>query len=178
MIIFGVDPGTMCTGFGIVKHSNNELANIHSGIIEPPSGIELPFKLEFIYKELDKLIKKYSPDQFSLETAFYGKNVQSALKIGYVRGIAMLAAVSNGIPMGEYSPREVKKSVVGNGAASKEQVQFMIRKLLYIKKEKMKFDESDALAVAICHCFKVNSPSSKSGSWKSFLKANPDRIIE
>ena len=178
MIIFGVDPGTICTGFGIVKHKNNELINIHSGIIQPPSNIELPLKLEFIYTELDRLIKRYKPDQFSLETAFYGKNVQSALKIGYVRGISMLAAVRNGLPTGEYSPREVKKSVVGNGAASKEQVQFMIKKLLYLKKDKMKFDESDALAVAICHSFKLNSPVKKSGNWKAFVQANPDRIIE
>ena len=178
MIIFGVDPGTICTGFGIVKHVNNELIKIHSGVIQPSPKLELPLKLEFIYNELDRLIKKYKPDQFSLETAFYGKNVQSALKIGYVRGISMLAAVRNGIPTGEYSPREVKKSVVGNGAASKEQVQFMIQKLLYLKKDKVKFDESDALAVAICHCFKLNSPSKKSGSWKAFIAANPDKVIE
>lgn len=189
MIIFGVDPGTICTGFGIVKHKNNELINIHSGIIQPPSNIEIPFRLEFIYNELDRLIKKYKPDEFSIETAFYGKNIQSALKIGYVRGISLLVAVHNGLPTGEYSPREIKKSVVGNGAASKEQVQFMIKKLLYFKKDKMKFDESDALAVAICHCFKVNSHTKKSGSlpskgrarrtgWKAFVEANPDKIIE
>lgn len=178
MIIFGVDPGTICTGFGIVKHTNNELTNIHSGVIQPPAGNEIPLKLEFIYNELDRLIKKYKPDQFSLETAFYGKNVQSALKIGYVRGISMLAAVHNGLPVGEYSPREVKKSVVGNGAASKEQVQFMVQKILYLKKDKIKFDETDALAVAICHCFKLNSPIKKSGSWKAFVEANPDKIIE
>ncbi|OGU33270.1 MAG: crossover junction endodeoxyribonuclease RuvC [Ignavibacteria bacterium GWB2_35_6b] len=178
MIIFGVDPGTICTGFGIIKHKNSELINIHSGIIKPPPDYKIPIKLEFIYNELDRLIKKYSPDEFSIETAFYGKNVQSALKIGYVRGISLLAAVHNGLPTGEYSPREIKKSVVGNGAASKEQVQFMVKKLLYLKKDKMKFDESDALAVAICHAFKVNSPTKKSGSWKAFIEANPGRVIE
>ena len=139
MIIFGVDPGTICTGFGIVKLKSSELSNIHSGVIQPPSNLELSLKLEFIYNELDRLIKRYKPDQFSLETAFYGKNVQSALKIGYVRGISMLAAVRNGLPTGEYSPREVKKSVVGNGAASKEQVQFMIKKLLYLKNDYNKY---------------------------------------
>lgn len=188
MIIFGVDPGTMCTGFGIVKHDNNELTNIRSGIIVPPSDVDIPHKLEFIYNELNKLMRKYKPDEFSIETAFYGKNIQSALKIGYVRGISLLAAVHNGLPTGEYSPREIKKSVVGNGAASKEQVQFMIKKLLYLKNDNMKFDESDALAVAICHCFKVNSAAYKNGNkavktkkgsgWKAYLDANPGKVIE
>ncbi len=89
----------------------------------------------------------------------------------------MLAAVHNEIPMKEYSPREIKKSVVGNGASSKEQVQYMIKKLLAIRKSKMKFDESDALAVAICHAFKVNSFSKKSKNWKEFILENPDRVI-
>ncbi|KAB2840287.1 MAG: crossover junction endodeoxyribonuclease RuvC [Melioribacteraceae bacterium] len=189
MIIFGVDPGTICTGFGIIKHKNSELISIHSGVIIPPPNNKLPLRLKFIYDELDRLIQKYNPDEFAIETAFYGKNVQSALKIGYVRGISLLAAVHNGLTAGEYSPREIKKSVVGNGAASKEQVQFMIKKLLYLKKDKMKFDESDALAVAVCHAFKVNSLSKKSGSpstkvnvrrtgWKAFIEANPDKIIK
>ncbi|MCK5347711.1 MAG: crossover junction endodeoxyribonuclease RuvC, partial [Candidatus Heimdallarchaeota archaeon] len=117
------------------------------------------------------------PDQISIETAFYGKNVQSAMKISYVRGIALLAAVHNNIPASEYSPREIKKSVVGNGAASKEQVQYMIKKLLNLRKPKMKFDETDALAAAICHAFNINSIVKSKSSWKEFVKANPDRII-
>lgn len=189
MTIFGVDPGTICTGFGIIKQKNSEFICVYSGVIKPPPDTKLPVRLRFIYDELNRLIKKYNPDEFAIETAFYGKNVQSALKIGYVRGISLLAAVHNGLTAGEYSPREIKKSVVGNGAASKEQVQFMIKKLLYLKKDKMKFDESDALAVAICHAFKVNSPAKKSGSptskghvrrtgWKAFIEENPDKIIE
>ena len=177
MIIFGVDPGTICTGFGIIKYKNNELDIIYSGIIKPPSNIQLALKLDYIYSKLDKLIKRYKPDEFAIETAFYGKNVQSALKIGYVRGISLLAAVRNQIPASEYSPREIKKSVVGNGAATKEQVQFMIKKLLILEKEKVKFDESDALAVAVCHSFKLNSLTKKSGSWKAFVEANPDKVI-
>lgn len=177
MIIFGVDPGTICTGYGIIKYSGNEMADISSGIIKPASSKTLGEKLAFIYDELSRLIKTYSPDQISIETAFYGKNVQSAMKIGYVRGIALLAAVHNNIPAGEYSPREIKKSVVGKGAASKEQVQYMIKKLLHIKKTNMKFDETDALAAAICHAFNMNSIVKTKSSWKEFVKANPDRII-
>lgn len=177
MIIFGVDPGTICTGYGIIKFSGNQVTDIASGIIKPSADKNLGDKLAFIYDELNRLIKAYSPDQFSIETAFYGKNVQSAMKIGYVRGVALLAAVHNRVPASEYSPREIKKSVVGNGAASKEQVQYMIRKLLNLKKAKIKFDETDALAAAVCHAFNLNSNVKTKSSWKEFVKANPDRII-
>jgi crossover junction endodeoxyribonuclease RuvC len=135
-------------------------------------------RLKLIYDELNKLIKNYRPDEFALETAFYGKNVQSALKIGYARGVSMLVAVNNNLSLKEYSPREIKKSVVGNGSASKEQVQFMVKKLLALKKQKIKYDETDALAVGICHGFKINSLSKKSRNWKEFVLENPDRVID
>ena len=138
----------------------------------------MPPRLQAIYDELNLLMKKFKPDEFALETAFYGKNVQSTLKIGYARGVSMLAAMHNDLAIKEYSPREIKKSVVGNGASSKEQVQFMIKKLLTLRKVKMKFDESDALAVAICHAFKVTSPTRRSKSWKEFIETNPDRVID
>ncbi|MCF8243280.1 MAG: crossover junction endodeoxyribonuclease RuvC [Melioribacteraceae bacterium] len=177
MIIFGVDPGTVLTGFGIINFHKNELIKIDAGVIKPSAKLELAKKLEVIYDDLSRLIKKHNPDEFAIETAFYGKNVQSAMKIGYARGVSLLASVHNNVPASEYSPREVKKSVVGNGAASKEQVQYMIRKLLAINKSNMKFDESDALAVAVCHAFKMKTISTKSGSWKSFIEANPDRVV-
>lgn len=178
MIILGIDPGTIVTGFGIIKYEGNEVIPVTAGIIKLPAVKEISPRLKIIYDEINRLIKVYKPDEFAIETAFYGKNVQSAMKIGYARGVSLLAAVNNKLPTKEYSPREVKKSVVGNGAASKEQVQFMIKKLLSIKKAKMKFDESDALAVAICHAFKRNSASYKSRSWKDFIEANPDKVIE
>ena len=177
MIIIGIDPGTICTGFGVVKYYRNELSLVGSGIIKPPAVKEMSPRLEAVYNELTLLIRKYDPDAFALETAFYGKNVQSALKIGYARGVSMLAARHNNLDTSEYSPREVKKSVVGTGAASKEQVQYMIKKLLGIRKDKIKFDETDALAVAICHAFKMNSPKGASGNWDKFIKDNPDRVI-
>lgn len=178
MIILGVDPGTIVTGYGIVRLHRNNLIYIIQGAIKPPQSKSLPCKLEIIYNELDRVIKTYHPDEFSLESAFYGKNVQSAMKIGYARGVAMLAAVHNGLPVTEYSPREVKKAVVGNGAASKKQVQYMVNHLLDLDEKKMLFDESDALAIALCHSFKVRSAVPRSSSWKDFIKANPDRIIE
>lgn len=177
MIILGVDPGTNFTGFGIVKYNNNSFVRVTNGIVKLPSNKSLPLKLELIYDNLDKIIKTYQPDEFAIETAFYGKNVQSAMKIGYARGVSMLAAVHNKIPASEYSPREIKKSVVGNGAASKEQVFYMIKAILDLKEEKMKYDESDALAVAICHAFRMKSPKKNSKNWKSFIEAFPERVV-
>lgn len=177
MIIIGVDPGTIITGFGIVKYENSKLSYLYSGIIKTPTTKEIPPRLESIYNELNRLIEQYNPSQFAIETVFYNNNVQSILKIGYVRGISLLAAQQNKLEINEYSPREIKKSVVGNGAASKEQVQFMIKKLLSLKNDFAKFDESDALAIAVCHAFKKDSLSHKSGSWKKFIEANPDKIL-
>jgi crossover junction endodeoxyribonuclease RuvC len=178
MRILGVDPGTIVTGYSVVDYDKNELTRVISGIIKIPSTKDQAPRLQKIYNELDKLIKQFKPDEFALETAFYGKNVQSTLKIGYARGVSMLVATHNNLPMKEYSPREIKKSVVGNGGASKEQVQYMVKKLLAVSNTKMKFDESDAMAVAICHAFKTNTFSKKSKNWKEFIKENPGRVID
>ncbi len=179
MIILGVDPGTYVTGYGLIEYSNNKFRRITHGIIRLPSSKSLTQKLEIIYNELDKLLKVYKPDEFVIETAFYGKNVQSVLKIGYARGVSLLAAIHNKIPTSEYSPREVKKAVVGRGAASKQQVNYMVMTILNSKKIKFKPDESDALAIALCHAFRLKAPIfKKSRSWKEFVEANPGRVVE
>lgn len=177
MIILGVDPGTIVTGFAIIKNEKNVVSLLESGIVKLPAANNLQQKLEIIYKELSMLIKKYKPNEFAIETAFYGKNVQSAMKIGYARGVSILAAAHYKIPSNEYSPREIKKSIVGTGAASKEQVSYMVKTLLNIKNTEMKFDESDACAVALCHAFRLKTPSSKKNSWKNFIDAYPERVI-
>ena len=178
MIILGVDPGTNITGYGLIEYTNNKFRRISHGIIRLPSKKSLSQKLEIIYNQLDKLLKTYKPDEFVIETAFYGKNVQSVLKIGYARGVSILAAVHNKVPTNEYSPREVKKAVVGKGAASKQQVNYMVTTILNSKKIKFKPDESDALAIALCHAFRLKAPSfKKSKSWKEFIEANPGRVI-
>ncbi len=177
MIILGIDPGTNYTGYGIIKQDKNSLTRIANGLIKLPASQPISLRLEIIYDELNNIIKKYKPDEFAIETAFYGKDVQSAMKIGYARGVSILAAVHNKLPTSEYSPREVKKSVVGTGAASKEQVSYMIKTILEIKEEKMRSDESDALAVALCHAFRMRMPLKKSTNWKSFIEAFPDRVI-
>ncbi len=179
MIILGIDPGTYITGYGIIKYKANACRHIASGIIKLSSHLPIPDRLKTIYEELSKLIRNYKPDEFAIETAFYGKNVQSAMKIGYARGVSILAAVNNGIPPSEYSPREIKKSVVGKGAATKQQVNYMIKTLLNIKTDKMKSDESDALAIALCHAFRLKSHTNKkTKNWKAFVDANPERVID
>ena len=177
MIILGVDPGTNITGYGIIKQSGSSITRITNGLIKLSSSKAIPLRLEIIYDELDRIIKLFKPDEFAIETAFYGKNVQSAMKIGYARGVSILAAVHNSLPVNEYSPREIKKSVVGKGAASKEQVSYMIKTLLNLKSSKIKLDESDALATALCHAFRMKTPSKNTKSWKSFIEAYPERVI-
>ncbi len=178
MRILGVDPGTIVTGYGIVDFNGNELRYVDSGIIELKKIKILSEKLAEIYENLRRLVKTYRPEGIAIEAAFYGKNIQSAMKIGYARGAALLLAAHSGIAPGEYSPREIKKSVVGNGNASKEQVKFMIAKLLSIKTDEMAFDETDALSVAVCHAFNSTRSNKKTASWKSFVKNNPEKIIE
>jgi len=177
MIILGIDPGTTATGYGIIKYENNTFTKIASGVINLPSTKPIPIRLKVIHQEINKIIGLYKPDEFAIETAFYGKNVQSAMKIGYARGVAILAAVLNNIPASEYSPREIKKSVVGRGSATKEQVGYMIKSILVFDQKNMKSDETDALAIALCHAFRMKSPTKKSMNWKQFTEAFPERVI-
>lgn len=136
----------------------------------------MPERLKNIYQGLTSVIAKYRPAQFAIETAFYGKNAQSALKLGHARGVAMLTAVISGIPTHEYSPREVKKAIVGNGSASKEQVQYMIKMLLRMKDTPKYYDITDALAVALCHMQQQKLPhTGRSKSWESFIAEHPER---
>jgi crossover junction endodeoxyribonuclease RuvC len=136
----------------------------------------MPLRLQKIYNELEKIIRRYKPDEFAIETAFYGKNAQSALKLGHARGVAMLAAVRREIPTSEYSPREVKKAIVGRGTASKEQVQYMVQSLLSLRERPDVYDVTDALAVAICHMHRKGSSKNTFKSWKSYLSAHPEKI--
>ncbi|MCF8305616.1 MAG: crossover junction endodeoxyribonuclease RuvC [Ignavibacteriales bacterium] len=177
MIILGIDPGINKTGYGIVKYDGNSFLYVTSGIIITGVQNSIPFKLEKIFSVINDLIIRHSPDEFSIETAFYGKNIQSALKIGYVRGISLLAAQKHGLKISEFSPREVKKAVVGKGAGTKEQVLFMASKLLNVELPEKRLDESDALAVAICRGIKSGTFQAKKGGWEDFIRKNPDRVF-
>lgn len=177
MIVLGVDPGTLITGYGVIETRNGKLKILNCGAIKNDSRTPMPRRLKLIFETLNKIIEKFNPDEFAIETAFYGKNAQSALKLGHARGVAMLTAVIRDIPTHEYSPREVKKAIVGNGAAVKEQVQFMVKSLLKLKELPKHYDVTDALAVAICHIQrKQTSQINTFKSWKSFIIAHPEKI--
>ena len=181
MIVLGVDPGTLITGFGVVERVGSRVRLLGYGAIKNGSGERIATRLKLIYSGLDQIIKKHHPDEFAIETAFYGKNAQSAMKLGHARGVSLLAAVNADVPTAEYSPREVKKSVVGNGAASKDQVQFMVKNLLRMKETPRFYDSTDALAVALCHLHRTTTlrgrTKSISKSWKNYLAGHPDRVV-
>jgi len=181
MIILGVDPGTLFTGYAVLSGVNEKLELLCCDVIKIPAKNKLPLRLKQIYDALVDVIEEYKPDEFAIETAFYGKNVQSTLKLGHARGVSILAAVNKEIPTTEYSPREVKKSVSGLGAASKEQVRYMVCSILKLNSSSLpkSADISDAIAVALCHHNKMlggGVKKSKSNSWEAYVKDNPKKV--
>lgn len=177
MIILGIDPGSLITGYGIISSQGSHPRTLACGAIRNQSERSMPERLRTIFEMLREVITRYRPDAVAIETAFYGKNAQSALKLGHARGAAMLAAVTVGLPVLEYSPREVKKAVVGNGNASKQQVQYMVKSLLNLHETPKYFDTTDALAVAICHLQRGNGAKVSFSSWKSYLALHPGRVL-
>ena len=147
----GIDPGSSCTGYGIIEEINSVLKVVHWGSVKSKPRQPFPQRLKLIYDELVMVIHEFNPDEVAIEDMFFATNVKSALKLGQTRGIAVLSAVNEGKPVAEYSPLEVKQSVVGYGRAEKAQVQDMVTSLLRLKEKPEPLDASDALAVAICH---------------------------
>ena len=153
-MILGVDPGSHCTGYGVITGEGDELRYIDSGFIAPPKTASRYEKLRVIFEGIQQVIRRHSPTHFAIEDVFYSKNAKSSLILGEARGAAILAAALAGIPVYEYSPREIKQSVTGHGGADKSQVNFMLGKILRLDETPENTDESDALAVAVCHAFK------------------------
>ncbi len=151
MRVLGIDPGSTCTGYGIVEEIGGSLRVVHWGSVHNKSKKDFPARLKKIYDELVAVIREFSPDSVAVEDMFFSTNAKSALKLGQTRGVAILAAVNENRPVAEYSPLEVKQSVVGYGRADKFQVQDMVTRLLNLKEKPEPFDSADALAVAICH---------------------------
>ncbi|MEQ8245415.1 crossover junction endodeoxyribonuclease RuvC [Fulvivirga sp.] len=176
-IILGLDPGTSVMGYGLITIKGQKISVLQFGVIHLSkySGHEL--KLKKIFERVISLIDDYHPDEVALEAPFFGKNVQSMLKLGRAQGVAMAAALSREIPITEYAPKKVKQSVTSNGNASKEQVANMLMTLLKIKELPKLLDATDALAVAVCHHFQKGSLQ-KAGpkSWKAFVGDNPGRV--
>lgn len=150
MIILGIDPGTQTTGYGIIEKAGREIIHVDNGVISPKQKLSLAEKLLHIFHDLEKIIKTHKPDAVAIEEVFVSNNARSALILGHARGIAMLAASQNGLPVHEYSTREIKKAIVGYGNAEKNQVAQMVKTLLKLP-EPAALDASDALATAICH---------------------------
>lgn len=153
MIILGIDPGSRFCGFGILQTEKNRLVAAGCDVIKVNPNLKLSERLLLIYNKISEVVKEYKPDVAVVETIFYGKNIKSAFTLGHVRGVILLALENFGAEIAEYSPREVKKSVVGNGNASKEQVKFMVQKIT--KQTSDSEDATDALAIALCHFNKI-----------------------
>ncbi len=183
--ILGIDPGTQILGWGVVSVVKGRASFVSMGITNLKKESDHFAKLAVIFREVTNLIEKYSPDELAIEAPFYGKNIQSMLKLGRAQGAAISAALEKGMSVNEYAPRKVKLSITGKGAASKEQVATVITKILQVKELPDSLDATDGLAVALCHFLSSSLPGSlsarggekgKSDSWSAFLKNNPSRI--
>ncbi len=176
-IILGIDPGTNVMGYGIIQIKGAEVSMLSMGSIQIKDG-DYADKLKRIFEKTLELVEQYLPDEVALEAPFFGKNVQSMLKLGRAQGVSMAAALYRNIPITEYSPRKIKQSITGSGAASKEQVAGMLQSILKIDKLPKHLDATDGLAVALCHHYQSTnflSSGSKKG-WASFISQNPDRV--
>ena len=178
-IILGIDPGTTIMGFGLIRVINKKMEFIQLNELILSKYDNHYQKLKVIFERTIELIETHHPDEIAIEAPFFGKNVQSMLKLGRAQGVAMAASLYRNIPITEYSPKKVKMAITGNGNASKEQVAGMLQNLLSLKEFPTKYlDASDGLAVAVCHHFNsggIANEKSYSG-WESFLKQNPDRL--
>jgi crossover junction endodeoxyribonuclease RuvC len=177
-VILGIDPGTTVMGYGIIGIAGKRIDLLSMGALKLSNVEGHALKLKKIFEQTCSLISEYLPDELAIEAPFYGKNVQSMLKLGRAQGVAIAAALSHSIPVFEYEPRKVKQSVTGKGSASKEQVAAMLPRLLTIRDKPVTYDASDALAVALCHYFQKDEVSTgkKYSGWQKFIKENPDRV--
>ncbi len=176
-IIFGIDPGTNIMGYGLIRQKGNKIQMIAMGIIKLSKYNNHALKLKKIFERTLSLIEEYHPDELAIEAPFFGKNVQSMLKLGRAQGVAMAAGLFKEIPIFEYSPRKIKQSITGNGSASKEQVAGMLKTILNFNEFPKELDATDGLAAAVCHFFQGNrAVAGKTyGSWENFIKENPHR---
>ena len=179
-IIMGIDPGTNVMGYGLLGVSRGKPAMITMGVIELSKISDHYMRLRRIYDRVLGIVEEFLPDELAIEAPFFGKNVQSMLKLGRAQGVAMAAALAREVPITEYEPRKIKMAITGNGGASKEQVQEMLRRELSIPRENLlpQLDATDALAAALCHFYESRKPAvaKGAGSWKAFIAAHPEKV--
>ena len=180
-VIIGIDPGTNIMGYGILGVAGKKPSLMAMGVIRLNKFEDHYMRLHRIYERVLGLVEQYKPDEMAIEAPFFGKNVQSMLKLGRAQGVAMAAALSRQVPITEYEPRKIKQAITGTGSASKEQVRELLRRILAIGQEQLddlEMDATDALAAALCHFYESTKPIKVSGhsSWKDFIAHNPDRV--
>ncbi len=188
-IILGIDPGTIVMGYGVIMVEGNKYTMLRMGVLKLSKLSNQALKLRKIFERVLEIIDEYHPDELAIEAPFFGKNVQSMLKLGRAQGVAMAAALYRDIPISEYSPRKIKQSITGNGAASKDMVAAMVQRILDFKESPDYLDATDALAAAICHAFQKNieppkeihtpkvPKTKKKSSWSDFISKNPDKLV-
>jgi crossover junction endodeoxyribonuclease RuvC len=187
VIILGIDPGTLIMGYSVIEANKNSFTIKAIDVLKLSSKKDNYERLHLIHDKITRLVEQYAPNEFAIEAPFFGKNVQSMLKLGRAQGVAIAAAMSKNIPVTEYSPKKVKQSITGNGNADKEQVWKMLQKITSLPDKPKYYDATDALAVAICHHFGSKSVEKKStdaktkskpkSGWEQFIKQNPGRIL-
>ena len=177
-IILGIDPGTTIMGYGLIHIKGNKMELIQMGVLHLSKLGSHELKLKRIFERTLQLVDEYKPDEFAVEAPFFGKNVQSMLKLGRAQGVAMSAALYRDVPIFEYAPKKIKMAITGRGTASKEQVAAMLKSLLNIKEMPKYLDATDGLAAAVCHGLQNGAIATGKGksSWASFVKNNKDRI--
>jgi len=181
-IILGIDPGTLIMGYAIIRIQGSRIQLTEMSVLKLNAKQDNFERLQQIHEKITALISEYKPDCFAIEAPFFGKNVQSMLKLGRAQGVAIAAAMQGGLTVAEYAPRKVKQAITGNGNADKEQVWKMLQTLLSLKDPAVGYyDASDALAVAVCHHFQDKLPAlkttgKKAKNWEAFIKAKPERV--
>jgi crossover junction endodeoxyribonuclease RuvC len=193
-IILGIDPGTVIMGYGLINCAGDKLTLIEMGVLRLPTSKGSYERLQLIHQKVHELIRCFKPEDFAIEAPFFGKNVQSMLKLGRAQGVAIATAIQAGIPVTEYSPKKVKQSITGNGNAEKERVWKMLQRILQLEEDLPAYDASDALAVAVCHHFQhktdamltdATGASGKTGkarkkkaaNWEDFVRQNPGKVL-
>lgn len=179
----GIDPGTVVMGYGLIEVTGSSIRLIDMGVLKMHSKEDGYDRLRKIYAMVESLVTQHRPHTFAIEAPFFGKNVQSMLKLGRAQGVAIAAAMHHGVDVTEYSPKKVKQAITGNGNASKEQVMKMLERIVTINNPINYLDATDALAVAICHHFQqtsplatVSKPGKKAKGWEDFIAKNPNRV--
>lgn len=179
--ILGIDPGTNVLGFALIDANKKAIKVVEIGVVTfAHISDDHTVKLRYIFEQVQDIIRQYKPSEMAIEAPFFGKNVQSMLKLGRAQGVAIAAGMVNQLSITEYMPKKIKRAVTGNGNASKEQVAGMLEKILNAKFSEKYFDATDALATALCHWYQASSPLAGAGksysNWKAFLKNNPDKV--